>query len=90
MDSIILSTKVGSDDRIVSTKEAIENISFAIEKLGVYLANIHQLYDYDAMIFSISNALDEFSNALINIGYNKGYVDAYKKWGGLVGLLIQI
>ena len=81
MDSIILSTKVGPDDRIVSTKEAIENISFAVEKLGVYLASIHQLYDYDAMISSISNTLDDFSTALINAGCNKQYVAAYKKWG---------
>ena len=90
MDSIKLSTKVSSDERILSTKDAIQNISFALEKLGVYLASIHQLYDYDAMTSSISNALDEFSNALINVGCNKGYVDAYKKWGILVGPLMQI
>lgn len=81
MDSIKLSTKVSSDERILSTKDAIKNISFALEKLGVYLASMHQLYDYDAMTSSISNALDEFSNALINVGCNKEYVVAYKKWG---------
>ena len=81
MDFIKLSTKVGSDEGTLSTKDAVKNISFAIEKLGVYLASIHKLYDYDAMTSSISNALDEFSNALINAGCNKGYVDAYKKWG---------
>lgn len=48
MDSIKLSTKVGSDEGTLSTKDAIKNISFAIEKLGVYLASIHQLYDYNA------------------------------------------
>ena len=52
MDSIKLSTKVSSDERILSTKDSIKNISFALEKLCVYLASIHQLYDYDAMSFN--------------------------------------
>lgn len=81
MDSIKLSTKVSSDERILSTKDAIKNISFALEKFGVYLASIHQVYDYDAMTSSISNALDEFNNVLINVGCDEGYVDAYKRWG---------
>lgn len=81
MDAIKLSTKVSSGDKTLSTKDAINNIYFAIEKLGVYLASMHQLYDYDAMTASISNALDEFSNALINVGCNKEHVAAYKKWG---------
>ena len=81
MEAIKLSTKVSSSEKTLSTKDAINNIYFAIEKLVVCLSSMYQLYDYDAMTASIGNALDEFSNALINVGCKKEYVAAYKKWG---------
>ena len=80
IQSIKLSTQV-SADKITLTKDVIENISSSLEKLGVYLAGFHQMCDYDAMISSIGNALDEFSNEIINAGCNEEYVRLYKRWG---------
>lgn len=81
METIKLSTQVDPGEKAFSIKDAVESMGSAMKQMGVYLASLYQLYDYDAMIASISNSLDELSNALINVGCNEDYVVAYKKWG---------
>lgn len=81
METIKLSTQVDSDEKTFSVKDAVENMDSTMKQVGVYLASLYQLYDYDAMIASISNSLDELSNVLINAGCNEDYVVAHKQWG---------
>lgn len=81
MGTFKLPTQVNSDKRMLTKKDAIECISSAVETLGIYLASLHKLYDYEAILLSTSNALDELSSALINAGCNEEYIETYKKWG---------
>lgn len=78
--TIKLSTQLVSNDKIIPTKDSIENIALALSKIGIYIASLHQLYDYDSIVSSISKALDELSSVLINAGCNGDYIKAYKTW----------
>ena len=75
-----LSTHISSNNSF-SVKDYIKSISYSLEVFGTYLTSLHGTYDYNTIISSISNAVDELGNAVINAGCNEDYVKAYKKWG---------
>lgn len=60
-----LSTHISSNN-LFSLEDCIKTISCSLEVLGTYLASLHGTYDYDTIISSISNAVDDLSNAVIN------------------------
>jgi len=76
-----LSTRITSCEHSGSFSDAINRVSKALMMFSAKLAEMHQEYDFDALVTSIGESLDHLARVIKKAGCDPEYVEAYKNWG---------